>query len=113
MPSVIIQYSEDIAGKHDLNRLCEDLFQALAAHDAVPRPEALKIRTVPCTHWRLGTEPQSFAHADMILLKGRDADAKKSLARTILDVMDSHLPEIGSLSVDVGELDDAYTKRVL
>lgn len=109
MPHLILQHSTDVAAD---KALCEALFAALAAHDAIPHPESLKIRTLPCLNWRCGTEPQSFAHADLLLLKGRNAATKTDLARTVLAVMESHLAEAGSLSVDVGELSDAYVKRV-
>lgn len=110
MPHLIIQHSTNVAAD---DALCDALFQALAAHDAIPQPESLKIRTLPCPHWRIGTNPQSFAHADLLLLKGRDDATKADLARAILTVMELHLPQVGALSVDIGELSDAYTKRVL
>lgn len=110
MPHLIVQHSADVGAGE---ALCEALFGALAAHAAIPHPESLKIRTLPCPHWRIGTDPQSFAHADLLLLKGRDDATKADLAQTVLAVLQSHLPQVGSLSVDVGELSTAYTKRVL
>ena len=110
MPHLIVQHSANVEASHSL---CDALYEALAAHDAVPHPESLKVRTLPCPHWRIGTEPQSFAHADLSLLPGRDEPTKAALAQTVLSVLESHLPEVGSLSVDVKDLSAAYTKRVL
>jgi len=110
MPHLTIEHSLDVAAGQTL---CDDLYDALAAHPAVPRPESLKIRTLPCPHHRIGTEPQSFAHANLALLPGRDEPTKAALARLVLDRMAAHLPDVGSLSVDVSELSAAYTKRVL
>ena len=110
MPHLTIQHSADAPAG---DALCEALFQALAAHDAIPHPETLKIRTLPCPHWRIGTEPQSFAHAELQLLPGRDDATKADLAQTVLAVMESHLPEIGALSVDIADLSSAYAKRVV
>ena len=110
MPHLTVQHSADVDAD---DALCEALFAALAAHSAVPHPESLKIRTLPCPHWRVGTEPQSFAHAELLLLPGRDDATKADLARTVLAVMAEHLAGVGSLSVDVGELSPAYAKRVL
>ena len=110
MPHLILQHSQDAPAG---DALCDALFGALAAHPAIPHPESLKIRTLPCPHWRIGTEPQSFVHADLLLLPGRDGLTKADLAHTVLDVLGSHLPGVGSLSVDVGELSAAYAKRVL
>ena len=113
MPNLTIEFSAGIEAEHDLDALCDALYEALAAHPAVPNPASIKIRTLPCPHWRIGTQPQSFAHGTLILYKGRDDDTKADMSATLLGVMDAHLPGIGSLSVDVGELGAAYKKRVL
>ena len=110
MPHLTIQHSTDVAADQ---ALCDALFAALAAHPAIPQPESLKIRTLPCPAHRIGTEPQSFAHADLALLPGRDAPTRAALSALVLDVMDRHLSTTGSLSVDVSELSPAYAKRVL
>ena len=110
MPHLTIEHSQDVAASQ---ALVDDLYDALAAHPAVPRPESLKIRTLPCTHHRIGTDPQSFAHAHLALLPGRDGPTKAVLAQLVLDRMAVHLPDVGSLSVDVSELSAAYAKRVL
>ncbi|MGI3183958.1 5-carboxymethyl-2-hydroxymuconate Delta-isomerase [Nioella aestuarii] len=110
MPHLTIQHSANVAAD---DALCGALFDALAAHAAILHPESLKIRTLPCPHWRIGTEPQSFAHADLLLLPGRDEPTKADLAQTVMAVLRSHLPGVGSLSVDIGDLSVAYTKRVL
>jgi 5-carboxymethyl-2-hydroxymuconate isomerase len=110
MPHLTLQHSTNVDAD---DVLCDALFRALAAHEAIPHPDSLKIRTLPCPHWCIGTEPQSFAHADLALLPGRDDATKADLAQTVLAVMESHLPDVGSLSVDVTDLSAAYSKRVL
>lgn len=110
MPHLTLQHSTNVDAD---DSLCAALFDALAAHAAIPHPDSLKIRTLPCPNWRIGTQPQSFAHADLTLLPGRDEPTKAALARCVLAVLESHLPEVGSLSVDVKDLSTAYTKRVL
>ncbi|WP_272009492.1 5-carboxymethyl-2-hydroxymuconate Delta-isomerase [Roseovarius sp. ZX-A-9] len=113
MPHVIIDHSADIGDAATLDALCEAVFQALAAHSAIPHPAALKVRTLAAGAQRLGTEPQSYAHATLLLLPGRSAEVKADLARVILDVLVAVLPDVGSLSVNLAELDAAYVKRVL
>ena len=110
MPHLTLQHSANVVVEQ---ALCEALFQALAAHEAIPHPESLKVRSLPCPLWRIGTEPLSFAHADLSLLPGRDDATKADLARAVLAVLESHLPDVGSLSVDVKDLSAAYCKRVL
>jgi len=113
MPHITIEYTERLDGSHDMQSLCEALFQTLSAHSAIPHPESLKIRAVPCPFSRIGTTPATFAHAQLALLPGRDAATKSDLAHSILAVMQANLPDVGSLSVDVSDLNPAYAKRVL
>ncbi|MEB8387756.1 5-carboxymethyl-2-hydroxymuconate isomerase [Rhodobacteraceae bacterium KMM 6894] len=113
MPHVIIDYAADIASAAQMQTLCDALFDALAAHPAITRPETLKIRCAPVTAHRLGTKGQGFAHATLLLLPGRDADTKSDLAQTILRELTVHLPDATSLSVNLSDLDASYAKRVL
>ena len=113
MPHVTIEYTERLDGSHDMQALCEAVFQTLSTHDAIPHPESLKIRALPCAFSRIGTEPATFAHAILALLPGRDAPTKSDLAQAILGVMQDQLSDVGSLSVDVIDLSSAYAKRML
>lgn len=110
MPHVIIEHSTGVEG---LPALCAAIFDALAAHSAIPRPETLKLRTFEAGTHLLGTRGQSFAHATLRLLPGRDADTKSDLVQVILGVMAEMLPDVHSLSVDLADLDPAYATRVL
>jgi len=111
MPHVSIEYSNDIDGKHDIHALCAAIFDALVAHPTVTGPASLKIRAFPCTYWRTGTDPQSFAHATLLALPGRTDEIKTSMTQTILDCMAAHLPDVGSLTADYGDLSPFYIKR--
>lgn len=113
MPHVVIEHSKRAAGAEGLQALCAALFHALAAHPAITKPEALKLRTCEARVHLLGTGGQSFAHASLHFLPGRDADTKSSLAQVILSVMVDMLPDVHSLSVDLVDLDPAYAKRIL
>jgi 5-carboxymethyl-2-hydroxymuconate isomerase len=113
MPHIIIEYTAGLDQDHDFQALCEDIYQALAAHPAVPDPTTLKIRALPCPYWRNGREGQSFVHADLKLLAGRDAKTKAELADLMLAAMAARLKTVGCLSVDVIELSATYTKREL
>ena len=113
MPHVVIEHSPDAASPDALQALCAALFDALAGHPAIPRPDALKLRTHQSNAHLLGTRGQSYAHATLLLLPGRDADTKSDLTQLILRVMAKTLPQVHSLSVNLAELDAVYAKRVL
>ncbi len=110
MPHITIEHGGVTA---DLQRVCDAVFGALAAHGAIPHPESLKVRALACDAHRIGTEPGSFAHAHLALLPGRSEAVKRDLAQVILAVMRVHLPDVGSLSVDVTDLSPSYVKDVL
>ncbi|MFX0543102.1 5-carboxymethyl-2-hydroxymuconate Delta-isomerase [Roseovarius sp. S4756] len=113
MPHVIIEHSADAAGGTGLDALCQALYHALAEHAAIPKPETLKLRTQAAGAHLLGTRGQSFAHATLRLLPGRDEATKSELAQVILRVMEAEMHHVQSLSVDVADLSPAYAKRVL
>ncbi len=96
-----------------MTTLCEAVFDSLAGHDAIPHPETLKIRSYRCEAHRIGTLPDSFAHARLELLPGRSERMKTDLAQLILQTMRAHLPTVGSLSVDVADLSPSYVKDLL
>ncbi len=113
MPHIVIEHSKGAASGAALQTLCAAIFEALAAHPAIPKPETLKLRTIETGAHLLGTKGQSFAHATLRLLPGRDAATKSELTQVILGVMAERLGDVHSLSVDLADLDPAYGKRVL
>jgi 5-carboxymethyl-2-hydroxymuconate isomerase len=113
MPHLIVEHSADAASTAGLGALCDALFAALAAHPSITKPETLKLRTYAAGAHLLGTRGQSFAHATLRLLPGRDAGTRSDLAQVILGVLEVQMPQVHSLSVDISDLDPAYAKRVL
>lgn len=110
MPHIMIEYAGTTA---EMQPVCVAVFDALAAHDAIPHPESLKVRALRCEAHRIGTAPDSFAHAHLMLLPGRCEATKTELAQLILTAMRAYLPDVGSLSVDVSDLSPSYVKNVL
>lgn len=111
MPHIRIEYTRQ--AEPGMQSLCEALFDTLAAHDAIPDPTSIKVRAIPTAYVVMGTETQSFAHAQFALLPGRAASVKTELAELILTTMRAHLPQIANLSVDVEDLSPSYAKDVL
>ena len=114
MPHIIVEYAGHLDETHCMTGMCQALFDAAAASGVFPDVNAIKVRAVPCPFSRIGTEPQSFAHVTIRLLAGRDDDVKADLTRTILAALDTVLTDVGSLSVDIKDIDTAtYAKRTL
>lgn len=113
MPHIVIEHSRNLDDTHDLQALCEDLWQAFAAHSSVTAPETVRVRTIAATASRIGVEPQTFAHATLLLLPGRDEPTREDLARITLAQLESALPDVGSLTVRLTDLNPPYLKRML
>ena len=114
MPHIIVEYAGHLDETHCMNSMCKTLFDAAIASGVFPDTSAIKVRAIPCPFSTIGTEPQTFAHATIRLLAGRDDTVKADLTRAILAAMDQALPDVGSLSVDIKDIDTAsYAKRTL
>lgn len=113
MPHIVIEHSKGLEDTHDLQALCDTLWEAFAHHDAITAPDTVRVRTIAATASRIGIEPQSFAHATMLLLPGRSDETRTEFAQTILSTLDAALPDVGSLTVRLDHLNQPYLKRML
>ncbi|QDY70978.1 5-carboxymethyl-2-hydroxymuconate Delta-isomerase [Qingshengfaniella alkalisoli] len=113
MPHVRVEFSKGLEDSHDMQALCERLFDALAGQDDFDAP-AIKVRATAAEFFHIGTEPQTFAHATLMLMGGRDEDTRKRLNQVILDVLAEQLPDVGSLTVqDLEMTRTTYARRLL
>ena len=114
MPHIVVEYAGHLDETHCMTAMCKTLFNAAAATGVFPDTTAIKVRAAPYPFSFIGTDPQSFAHATIHLLMGRDEATKAELTRTILAALDQALPDVGSLSVGILDIDTAtYAKRLL
>ena len=113
MPHIVIEHSKGLERSHNLQGLCDRLWEHFAAHPSVKRPETVRVRTMAATASRIGVEPQTFAHATLLLLPGRDEATREELARMILAELEASLPDVGSLTVRLTDLNPPYLKRML
>ena len=113
MPHITIEHSGGLEETHDLQSLCDALWEAFAAHASVQGPETVRVRTIAATASRIGVAPQSFAHAELLLIPGRDEANRAALAQIVMDALQAHLPDVGSLTVRLTDLNPPYLKRML
>ena len=114
MPHIVIDYSEGLEKTHDMNALCRAAFEAAAATGVFKDIPSIKVRARPSPYFVLGKDPQSFAHADVALLDGRTDAQKSTVTHAVLEAMKAHLPDVGSLTVDIHDLARAtYAKHTL
>ncbi|SDW15667.1 5-carboxymethyl-2-hydroxymuconate isomerase [Ruegeria halocynthiae] len=112
MPHVTLEFSQGLDQAHDFQAICEQLFSVLAKHEEFDA-SALKIRATPVQYYRIGTDPQTFVHATLLLMQGRDEVTRTQLNTIILDVLSAAMPEVGSITVQEVEMNRAsYAKRL-
>ncbi len=113
MPHVSIEFSKGLEQTYDIQSVCDQLFSVLADQDAFDAP-TIKIRATSVEFFRIGTEPQTFVHATLLLMEGRDELTRTQLNKTIIEVLGKALPNVGSITVQDVEMTLAsYAKRVL
>lgn len=114
MPHLVLEFSNGLDATHNIGALHQALFDALAVDAAIPQTSNLKLRAYPAPFSLIGTDPQTFVHATLRLLPGRDDDTKSRLTALVLSVLQTQLPDVGSLTVEAVDMHGAsYAKRVL
>lgn len=113
MPHITIEHSAGLEQSHNLQALCDALWESLAHHPDVNGPDTVRVRTIAATASRIGVEPQSFAHATLLLLPGRSDEVRQEMAEMILAALEKALPDVGSLTVRLTDLHQPYLKRML
>ena len=112
MPHVTLEFSAGLEQSHDFQAICEQLYTVLAGHEEFD-PPTLKIRATPVPFSRIGTDPQTFIHATLLLMQGRDEATRAGLNAIILDVLAKTMPEVGSITLQDVEMTRAtYVKRL-
>jgi len=113
MPHIVIDHSAGLQNSHDLQALCEVIWQGFAAHPSVKGPDTVRVRCMPASASRIGVEPQTFAHAEVLLLPGRSEEHRLALAQLVMEALEAALPDVGSLTVRLTDLNQPYLKRML
>ncbi|QGX96836.1 5-carboxymethyl-2-hydroxymuconate isomerase [Roseovarius faecimaris] len=113
MPHIVIEHSAGLESSHDLQALCDTLWERFAHHPHVNGPDTVRLRTIAATASRIGVDPQSFAHATLLLLPGRSDAVRQEMAEIILACLEEALSDVGSLTVRLTDLHQPYLKRML
>jgi len=114
MPHLIVDHSANVADTHDMGTFCTTLWEGAAATGHFKDTSAIKVRCLPCAHWHIGTQPQSFVHVTVRILEGRSPETRADLSAQILALLETALPDVGTISVDIREFEKAsYVKRTL
>jgi 5-carboxymethyl-2-hydroxymuconate isomerase len=112
MPHLSIEFSEGLERNHDMQLVCERLFKDLS-DSTVFEAADIKVRAKSVTYFYIGTDPQTFVHATLLLMEGRDEATRTRLNQTIISTLRELLPDVGSITVqDLGITRATYLKNL-
>lgn len=113
MPHIVIEFSNEIDQLCDMQLICKKLFNALS-EDTIFKPSEVKVRAIPVAYSHIGTSPQTFVHATLLLIEGRDKQVRKTLNTKIAETLRACLPDVGSITVQDQEITQAtYFKDLI
>ena len=108
MPHVSIEMSPAIAA--DPQTVCDQVFEALAAHPATGDARNLKIRAYAPKGERIGTGAP-FVHAMLGLIAGRSEAQSADMVRCVLGALMAALPDTVAITVDSYDFSPALARR--
>ncbi|WP_439437336.1 5-carboxymethyl-2-hydroxymuconate Delta-isomerase [Salinivibrio costicola] len=114
MPHLVMEYTDALAERVNIDQLVDDLHQAAIATDCFD-PDALKSRAVPCAVWRVGAQADrgEFVHVEFRLLAGRSDQQKQQISNALTGPLRDHAGHVTSLTVEVRDMDTtSYRKWV-
>ncbi len=109
MPNCLVEYSAPIA-QHVSPKQLVDAVQAAAIASDLFKPETVKTRALAFNDYTDHDGNPDFIHVTVSILPGRTLEQRQHLAQTLI----TNLKNIGvsetTLTVDIKDLDPAYTK---
>lgn len=113
MPHFVVEYARRMEETVSLGRVM-DITYAAGARSGVMTPSDIKVRAIPYEHFLMADGTGSFLHVTVSLLAGRTVEQKEHLGICVRDDLAAAFPEVGSISVDIRDMDPvAYKKRLL
>ena len=113
MPHCIIEYAGEVTGQVSAEEMMAAVHEGAFGSGLFPEYD-IKTRAIAYESHRTGRTQDSFVHVNVHLLSGRDDAQKADLSERILANLDTLLPHVVSVGVEIIDMHRAsYRKRVL
>lgn len=112
MPNLVLEYSNSVEERVNVQGLLEDLHKA-ALESGLFELASVKSRTLRCHNWLIGEAGDSldFIHINFDLLSGRTPEQKRELSRALMAVLQEQASHVHSLTVNIRDMDvDSFQK---
>jgi 5-carboxymethyl-2-hydroxymuconate isomerase len=117
MPHVIVEYSANLEGGLDAQKLCDDLHQ-IVIDSGVAEVAAIRTRAKRRDAYRIadGDPKNAFVHVVMRLRTGRSEDVRSKLADALLAATDRNLQRAYTthaiaITVEMEEIDNITARK--
>lgn len=96
MPHITIEHSANVAERHNIDALVAAVHSA-ALENGLPSLPSLRTRAVSRQHYRISTGDPEFGFVAITcrIAPGRDAEAKQSFLKQVLDAAETQLNSEG------------------
>jgi len=114
MPNLVMEYSNSVDERVNVQGLLEDLHQ-VALQSGLFDVGSVKSRALRCHNWLIGDEADSvdFIHISFELLDGRTAEQKRDLSRQLMTVLQEQASHVRSLTVNIRDMDKDCFQKII
>lgn len=113
MPHFIIECSENIISERKPEEIMEAVYSAAEATGLFAEGD-IKVRLRSYEHFKLGSSKKDFLHVFGHIMEGRSTQQKAELSKKILEQLNTMLPHISILSINISEFEKAtYSNKAL
>ncbi|MEL7290576.1 5-carboxymethyl-2-hydroxymuconate Delta-isomerase [Vibrio sinaloensis] len=114
MPNLVMEYSNSVDDRVNVQGLLEDLHQ-VAIQCGLFDIGSIKSRALRCHDWLIGDEADSvdFIHISFELLDGRSAEQKRELSRQLMEVLQQQAGHVRSLTINIRDMDRECFQKVI
>ncbi len=108
MPHLILEFSHELASDERLGSMMDAVHQA-AFSTGLFEESHIKVRMIPIHYYLNAKSRDSFLHAQLRILSGRNPEQKKMLSEAVMaSIKDQHWP-VKRITVEVVDMDrDSY-----
>jgi len=112
MPHCIIECSENIGEKSDLNELIKRAYQGILNSNLFEKQD-IKTRLLVFENYQIGDKRTDFIHITIKILSGRTIEQKKKLSKSILTEFENINIKPLSITIEVMEIEtQSYEKKI-
>ncbi len=114
MPNLVLEYSNSVEERVNIQGLLEDLHQAVLKNGEF-ESRSVKSRTLRGHHWLIGDvgDSEDFIHISLELVAGFAPEKKRELSNQLMDVLVSQASHIYSLTIDIREMDTNGFNKII